>query len=114
VPRLGPHRLRFQLECAAALQRQLRALHSDLIFAVGRPEELLPLLAQRLAGGADGVRHVQLYHQQEPLSESAALEDLVLQRLQAAAAGAGGSAGGSSYWGAWRATPRDALLAARH
>jgi deoxyribodipyrimidine photo-lyase len=98
VPRLGPHRLRFLLECAAALQRRLRALRSDLLFAVARPEELLPLLARRLAA-ADGARAVRLYHQQEPLPEAAELEDEVLRRLQAAAASAGAAACCESAWG---------------
>ena len=48
LPRTGPHRLPFLLETLADLQGRYAALGSNIHFAVGRPEEVLPALAQQL------------------------------------------------------------------
>ena len=46
LPKVGPHRLPFLLETLADLQRRYAALGSDIHFVVGKPEEILPQLAQ--------------------------------------------------------------------
>ena len=42
------HRAKFILESVIDLRRQLRSLGSDLMVGVGKPEEILPLLAAAL------------------------------------------------------------------
>ena len=41
-PKCGGHRGRFQLESVLNLKRNLRAIGSDLLVAVGKPEEVIP------------------------------------------------------------------------
>ena len=48
LAKVGPHRLPFLLETLADLQRRYAALGSGIHFVVGKPEELLPQLAQQV------------------------------------------------------------------
>ena len=41
-PKTGGHRARFQLECVLNLKQNLRAIGSDLVVEVGKPEEIIP------------------------------------------------------------------------
>ncbi|WP_051718911.1 DASH family cryptochrome [Hymenobacter sp. IS2118] len=52
LPRTGPHRLPFLLDSLADLQRRYAALGSGVHFAIGRPEDVLPVLVQQLDLGA--------------------------------------------------------------
>lgn len=52
-PKTGAHRAKFVLESVIDLRRSLRALGSDLVVGVGRPEELLPQLAAALGGSGE-------------------------------------------------------------
>lgn len=104
MPRLGPHRLRFLLQCAAALQQDLRTLQSDLVFAIARPEALLPALLRQLAPSCS---NVALYHHQEALPESAALEDDVLRHMEQEAAALSTTLAVSSFWGSTLYHPDD-------
>jgi deoxyribodipyrimidine photo-lyase len=75
----GPRRARFLHESLAALDDALRALGSGLLVLKGRPEVLLPLLAQRL--GADRIT-AQAEHTHEELED----ETRVQEALRAAGA----------------------------
>ncbi|TXF91533.1 DASH family cryptochrome [Neolewinella aurantiaca] len=44
LPKMGPHRARFILECVADLRNNLAQKGADLIIRVGKPEEVLPKL----------------------------------------------------------------------
>ncbi len=45
--RTGPYRMQFILECLTDLREHLRELGSDLLFYRGRPEEILPQVAEQ-------------------------------------------------------------------
>ncbi|KAI3426359.1 hypothetical protein D9Q98_008731 [Chlorella vulgaris] len=78
----GPHRAQFLLESVADLKQQLRAIGSDLMICMGRPEEVLPgLMTERGSGGKTCV-----LAQSEVTSEELAIE----RRVKAAVGGAGG------------------------
>ncbi len=53
LARIGPHRARFLVECLADLRDALRAIGGTLLVARGRPEDILPGLAD--AAGCDDV-----------------------------------------------------------
>lgn len=84
-PKTGFHRARFLLEAVADLREQLRALGSDLLVGIGRPEDFLPLL---LADPAD----TTVLYQTLPGTEEEEHERAVQQRLR-------GKAHLTSLWG---------------
>lgn len=46
-PKTGAFRAKFLIEAVENLRSQLRALGSDLLVGIGRPEELLPLVSSQ-------------------------------------------------------------------
>jgi deoxyribodipyrimidine photo-lyase len=86
-PKTGPFRARFLLESLADLRVRLRSLGNDLIILRGKPEEVLPRLAESI--GADSIHYL----------EEATDEELrVEQSVRAAAERASVACHG--YWGA--------------
>eukprot|EP00887_Chlorella_sp_A99_P004234 scaffold15.g4234.t1 len=79
-PKTGAFRLQFLLESVADLKSRLRAVGSDLLVALGRPEDVIPTLLADAAGGAT------VLAQREVTSEEAAVEAAVAR--VAAATGA--------------------------
>ena len=73
-PRTGAHRARFLLASVAALRTDLRQLGGDLVVRVGRPEVVLPELAEQL-----GARVVHAH--EEVASEERAVEQAVDRAL---------------------------------
>lgn len=73
-PRTGTHRLRFLLESLQDLDQQLRQRGSRLIFRSGRPEELLPKLAQSW-------RADEVWTQREVTYEEIQCQQALRQRL---------------------------------
>lgn len=55
-PRVGPHRIRFQMEAVQNLRKNLRLRNSDLVIRTGRPEAIVPELARKF-----GVSNVFLH-----------------------------------------------------
>ncbi len=49
--RTGPYRMKFILECLHDLQEHLRETGSDLVVMRGKPEDILPRLAEKYACG---------------------------------------------------------------
>ena len=78
-PKTGSYRTRFLLESVVDLRAQLRALGSDLLVGVGRPEDVLPTLvipARDGEGAATGATTTILWQEQvtsEELKVDAAL-----------------------------------------
>lgn len=66
----GPHRVRFLRESVADLRQSLREHGSELVVRHGRPEEVLPRIAE-----AHDVETI--YHQRFPTSEERAVADAV-------------------------------------
>jgi deoxyribodipyrimidine photo-lyase len=76
-PRMGAARFNFLLETLQDLQNNLRALGSDLIFRMGKPEEVIPDLCSTLRVDA-------LYTSKEVTSEETAQENAIEQKLHKA------------------------------
>ena len=72
-PKTGAHRARFQRECVADLQKNLRLIGSDLLVAVGKPEEIIAPLV--LGDGKTTVvlTQVRLIEQAQRSPETAAV-----------------------------------------
>ncbi|KAG2435381.1 hypothetical protein HXX76_007453 [Chlamydomonas incerta] len=83
----GAHRAKFIQECVADLKQRLQGLGSDLVVAVGQPEQLLPALLE--GGGAAPL----VLTAEECTSEEAAVDVAVARSLK--------PAGGKllRYWG---------------
>lgn len=88
-PKTGPYRAQFLLESVADLKARLRAAGSDLLVALGRPEEVLPgLLTER------GSSHkTVVIAQSEVTSEETAVE----RKVKSAVGAAGGKL--ELWWG---------------
>ncbi|PZO40539.1 MAG: cryptochrome DASH [Pseudanabaena frigida] len=63
----GSFRAKFLIESVANLREQLRSLNSDLIVRIGKPEDILPELAQQLGIGS-------VYYHEEIASEEKNIE----------------------------------------
>lgn len=74
-PKTGAWRAKFLLESLADLQQNLQQRGSNLLVYRGKPEEILPNLAQSL--GAD-----RIYYHQEAASEETSLEQKLAQNLK--------------------------------
>jgi len=85
TPKTGPFRAQFLVESVADLKRSLRGVGSDLLVAVGRPEDVIP----RAAGGPCTV-----LTQQETTSEELAVDKAVRGALP----------GGSRFRAVWGST----------
>lgn len=79
-PKTGAHRARFLLQALADLRARLRALGGDLVVRTGRPEAVLPALAQELGAVGDG--GACFYHE-EVASEETTVEAEVEAAMQA-------------------------------
>jgi len=85
-PRTGVHRARFLIESLADLRQNLRRLGNDLAIRIGRPEEQLPELAEKL--GASGI-----YFYEEATDEELQVEKRLTQRLKTMGVSV------NAYWG---------------
>ena len=74
-PKTGAWRAKFLLESLADLQQNLQQRGSNLLVYQGKPEEILPNLAQNL--GADSI-----YYHQEVASEETRVEEKLAQNLR--------------------------------
>lgn len=72
--RTGPHRLRFLLETVDELRASMRALNTDLLIRVGRPEDIIPGLVDQL-----DIEQVCLV--EEPGTEEHAVERATIDRI---------------------------------
>jgi deoxyribodipyrimidine photo-lyase len=90
----GPFRARFVIECVADLRESLRALGSDLLVRVGKPEEVIPGLVQQLEIGA-------LHCSAEVTSEERAVESALAEALRPLGVRL------STFWGATLYHPED-------
>ena len=82
----GAFRAKFLLESVANLRETLRSLGSDLILRIGKPEEVLPELAQQWEVGA-------VYYHAEITTEEKTVEKNLRSRLKAL------DIGMKSFWG---------------
>ncbi|KAI7840945.1 hypothetical protein COHA_005375 [Chlorella ohadii] len=88
-PKTGAFRAQFLLESVLDLKRQLRALGSDLVIAMGRPEEVLPGLVTERGSGS----RTTVIAQSEVTSEETGVE----RKVKSAVAAAGGKL--ELWWG---------------
>lgn len=93
-PKTGAFRAQFLLESVAELRRQWQALGSDLIVRCGKPEEVLPDLAQQVGA-------IALYYHQEATSEELQVEQQVSTGLTSLGIEC------KSFWGATLYHPDD-------
>ena len=70
----GAFRAKFLIECVANLRENLRSLNSDLIVRIGKPEDVLPKLAQQW-----GI--TSIYYHAEVTTEETAVETNLLTAL---------------------------------
>jgi len=89
--RTGPARARFILDSVADLRGALRARGSDLVLAVGRPEEVLPRLAAQAGASA-------VYCHQEVAEAEARVESAVRAALQRGGVSLRSAWGGSTLF----------------
>lgn len=75
-PKTGAFRAQFLLESVADLQENLRSLGSNLIVRSGKPEDVIPAIAQELAAQA-------VYYYREVTSEELAVETVLETALKA-------------------------------
>ncbi|MGG6293114.1 DASH family cryptochrome [Leptolyngbya sp. AN02str] len=73
-PKTGAFRAQFLLESVADLRQQLRSLGSDLILRIGKPEAVIPQMAQELGVAA-------VYYYREVTSEERAVESALNSAL---------------------------------
>ena len=71
----GAFRAKFLIESVANLREQLRSLNSDLIVRIGKPEAILPELAQQLGIGS-------VYYHEEIATEEKTVEKLLCLALK--------------------------------
>ena len=57
IPKIAPHRLQFLLESIADLKEHLMELHSNLIFQIGKPEQIIPQIASQFHAHAVYAAH---------------------------------------------------------
>ena len=76
IPKTGAHRARFLLESVAALRTRLRSLGGELVVRRGRPEDLVPALAEQVGA------HRVCFHE-EVATEERAVEHGVTRALAA-------------------------------
>ena len=98
-PKTGSYRTRFLLESVVDLRAQLRALGSDLLVGVGRPEDVLPTLvipARDGEGAATGATTTILW-QEQVTSEELKVDAAIRSALPAGAATCEPVWGGTLY-----------------
>ena len=98
-PKTGSYRTRFLLESVVDLRAQLRALGSDLLVGVGRPEDVLPTLvipARDGEGAATGATTTILW-QEQVTSEELEVDAAIRSALPAGAATVEPVWGGTLY-----------------
>eukprot|EP00887_Chlorella_sp_A99_P005649 scaffold1.g5649.t1 len=81
--RTGPYRATFLLQAVADLRRRLRDAGSELVVRLGRPEEVLPQLLQRLGPGLPGTAP-RVYCHSGVTFEELQVEARVKQAVEAA------------------------------
>ncbi|MCI4671350.1 MAG: DASH family cryptochrome [Bacteroidia bacterium] len=68
-PKIGPHRAQFLLDSVRVLKKRLQEKGSDLIFRIGKPEELIPKLSEEYA--AKGVfAHCEVTYEETNVEEA--------------------------------------------
>lgn len=92
----GAFRAKFLLESVANLRENLRSLHSDLIIRIGKPEDVLPEIAQTLDIGA-------IYYHQEVTDE----ELQVTKNLRSQIQKLGSDIALKEFWGSTLLHPDD-------
>ncbi len=74
-PKTGPFRAQFLLESVANLRQSLQNLGSNLIIKIGKPESILPQIAQQVNAWA-------IYFHQEVTAEEIAVETALSQAVK--------------------------------